>query len=72
MNDTGRRPQVSCGRNRDEARGTDCGHSDECRSDRRANSFPKPDRRRALELLASYADGRTEAMLLARGFTGAT
>ena len=30
---------------------------------------PKPDRRRALELLASCRDGRTEAMMLAHGFT---
>jgi hypothetical protein len=30
---------------------------------------PKPDRRRALELLASCRDGCTEAILLAHGFT---
>jgi hypothetical protein len=30
---------------------------------------PKPDRRRALELLASCPDGCTEAMMLAHGFT---
>jgi hypothetical protein len=30
---------------------------------------PKPDRRRALELLASCRDGLTEAILLAHGFT---
>jgi hypothetical protein len=30
---------------------------------------PKPDRRRALELLASCRDGCTEAMMLAHGFT---
>jgi hypothetical protein len=30
---------------------------------------PKPDRRRALELLASCHDGCTEAMMLAHGFT---
>jgi hypothetical protein len=29
---------------------------------------PKPDRRRALELLASCSDGCTEAMMLAHGF----
>jgi hypothetical protein len=29
---------------------------------------PKPDRRRALELLAGSRDGMTEAMLLAHGF----
>lgn len=31
--------------------------------------LPKPDRRRALELLASCRDGCTEAMMLAQGFT---
>jgi hypothetical protein len=31
--------------------------------------LPKPNRRRALELLASCRDGCTEAMLLAHGFT---
>jgi hypothetical protein len=30
---------------------------------------PKPDRRCALELLASCPDGCTEALMLARGFT---
>ena len=30
---------------------------------------PKPDRRRALELLASSPDGCSEAVMLARGFT---
>jgi hypothetical protein len=30
---------------------------------------PKPDRRRALELLASCRDGCTEPMMLAHGFT---
>jgi len=30
---------------------------------------PKPDRRRALELLAGSHDGCTEAVLLAHGFT---
>jgi hypothetical protein len=30
---------------------------------------PKPDRRRALELLASSRDGCTEAMMFAHGFT---
>jgi hypothetical protein len=30
---------------------------------------PKPDRRRALELLASCRDGCTEAIMLAQGFT---
>jgi hypothetical protein len=32
-------------------------------------SPPAPDRRRALELLASCRDGCTEAMMLAHGFT---
>jgi hypothetical protein len=31
--------------------------------------FPKPDRRRALELLAACPDGCTEAILAAHGFT---
>jgi hypothetical protein len=31
--------------------------------------LPKPDRRRALELLASCRDGCTEAMMRAHGFT---
>ena len=30
---------------------------------------PKPDRRRALELLASCPDGCTETIMLAHGFT---
>jgi hypothetical protein len=30
---------------------------------------PKPDRRRALELLAASRDGCTEALMLAHGFT---
>jgi hypothetical protein len=30
---------------------------------------PKPDRRRALELLAASHDGATEAIMLAHGFT---
>jgi hypothetical protein len=30
---------------------------------------PKPDRRRALELLASCRDGCTEAIMIAHGFT---
>jgi hypothetical protein len=30
---------------------------------------PKPDRRRALELLASCRDGCTEALMLSHGFT---
>jgi hypothetical protein len=36
---------------------------------RRPRHGPKPDRRRALELLASCRDGCTEAMMLAHGFT---
>jgi hypothetical protein len=39
------------------------------RSIARRRSNPKPDRRRALELLASYRDGCTEAIMIARGFT---
>jgi hypothetical protein len=31
--------------------------------------FPKPDRRRALEILASCRDGCTEALMLAHRFT---
>jgi hypothetical protein len=31
---------------------------------------PKPDRRRALELLAASRDGATEAIMRAHGFTG--
>jgi hypothetical protein len=36
---------------------------------RRRPHGPKPNRRRALELLASCRDGCTEAMMLAHGFT---
>jgi hypothetical protein len=36
---------------------------------RRPCKGPQPDRRRALELLASCRDGCTEAMMLAHGFT---
>ena len=36
---------------------------------RHRRSRPKPDRRRALELLASCRDGCTEAIMLAHGFT---
>jgi hypothetical protein len=36
---------------------------------RSARRLPKPDRRRALELLASCRDGCTEAIMLAHGFT---
>jgi hypothetical protein len=36
---------------------------------RRFRRTPKPDRRRALELLASCRDGCTEAIMLAHGFT---
>src|SRR5262245_56283261 len=36
---------------------------------RRPRRGPKPDRRRALELLARSRDGCTEAVLLAYGFT---
>jgi hypothetical protein len=35
----------------------------------RSKRHPKPDCRRALELLASCRDGCTEAMMLAHGFT---
>ncbi len=35
----------------------------------RRSRGPKPDRRRALELLASCRDGCTEAIMLAHGFT---
>jgi hypothetical protein len=35
----------------------------------RRKRVPKPDRRRALELLASCSDGCTEAVMLAHGFT---
>ena len=35
----------------------------------RRRRVPKPDRRRALELLASCRDGCTEAVLAAHGFT---
>jgi hypothetical protein len=34
-----------------------------------ARRRPKPDRRRALELLAASSDGCTEAIMLAHGFT---
>jgi hypothetical protein len=36
---------------------------------RRLRRRPKPDQRRALELLVSSRDGCTEAMMLAHGFT---
>jgi hypothetical protein len=36
---------------------------------RSARRLPKPDRRRALELLASCRDGCTEAIMLAHGFS---
>jgi hypothetical protein len=36
---------------------------------RGAHGLAKPNRRRALELLASCRDGCTEAMMLAHGFT---
>ena len=36
---------------------------------RRRCHGPQPDRRRALELLASCRDGCTEALMIARGFT---
>ena len=36
---------------------------------RRRHRPPKPDRRRALELLAASPDGCTEALMLANGFT---
>jgi hypothetical protein len=35
----------------------------------RRRGVPKPDRRRALELLAASPDGCTEAIMLAHGFT---
>ena len=38
-------------------------------SKRRRKRAPKPDRRRALELLASSRDGCTEAIMIAHGFT---
>jgi hypothetical protein len=38
-------------------------------SPRHQGRRPKPDRRRALELLASCRDGCTEAMMFAQGFT---
>lgn len=38
---------------------------------RRRRRGPQPNRRRALELLASSPDGRTEAILLAHGTTTA-
>ena len=34
-----------------------------------ARRRPKPDRRRALELLAASSDGCTEAIMIAHGFT---
>ena len=37
----------------------------------RRQRTPKPDRRRALELLASCPDGCTEAVMLTHGFTTA-
>jgi hypothetical protein len=37
-------------------------------SKQRRKRAPKPDRRRALELLASSRDGCTEAIMLAHGF----
>ena len=36
---------------------------------RRRRHGPKPDRRRALELLAASRDGATEAIMIAHGFT---
>jgi hypothetical protein len=36
---------------------------------RNSRRLPKPDRRRALELLAASSDGCTEAIMLAHGFT---
>ena len=36
---------------------------------RRPRRLPRPDRRRALELLASSRNGATEAIMLAHGFT---
>jgi hypothetical protein len=38
-------------------------------SHRRRKRVPKPDRRRALELLASSPDGCTEGLMVANGFT---
>ena len=38
---------------------------------RRSRRSPKPDRRRALELLAACPDGCTEAIMVAHGFTTA-
>ena len=37
--------------------------------ERSRKRVPKPDRRRALELLASSPDGCTEALMVANGFT---
>ena len=34
-----------------------------------ARRLPRPDRRRALELLVASRDGSTEAIMIARGFT---
>ena len=39
------------------------------RTSMRRRRGPKPDRRRALELLASCRDGCTEAIMIAHGFT---
>jgi hypothetical protein len=36
---------------------------------RRRRHGPQPDRPRALELLAASRDGRTEALMIAHGFT---
>jgi hypothetical protein len=36
---------------------------------RRRRHGPQPNRRRALKLFASYRDGCTEALMIARGFT---
>ena len=38
-------------------------------ADERSDRGPKPDRRRALELLAASHDGATEAIMAAHGFT---
>jgi hypothetical protein len=48
--------------------GTSVGQSGQCMTSR-LNRGPKPDRRRALELLAGSPDGMTEALLVAHGFT---
>jgi hypothetical protein len=39
------------------------------RTNLRRRRGPKPDRRRALELLASCRDGCAEALMIAHGFT---